>query len=105
RLADVTVRHLLMHQGGWNRDLVGDLTYREVTIAAAMGVSSPPGRWNTVRYILGRPLEHTPGTVTAYSNIGCLVLGLIVEQERGMPLEEVLDGIMLAAGVAEADHG
>lgn len=104
RLADITVAHLLNHTGGWNRDIVGDLTYREVIIASAMGVPSPPGRINTVRYILGQPLQHTPGTTSAYSNIGCLVLGLIIEQERNRSLETVLDAILADAGVASGDH-
>ncbi len=83
RLADVTVRHLLQHRGGWDRDVVGDLTYREVKIAQAMGLSSPPGRAQTVRYILGQPLQHKPGAKAAYANIGYLVLGLIIEQATG----------------------
>ncbi|MBX3362056.1 MAG: beta-lactamase family protein [Phycisphaeraceae bacterium] len=104
RLADVTVRHLIEHKGGWNRDIAGDLTYMEIAIASAMGISSPPGRENTVRYILGKPLQHTPGTTESYSNIGMLALGLIVEQHRGKPLQEVLDPIMAASGVAINDH-
>lgn len=104
RLADVTVQHLLRHRGGWDRDIAGDLTYMEVAIASAMGIASPPGRENTVRYILGKPLQHAPGSTESYSNIGMLVLGLIVEQHRGKPLEEVLDPIMARAGVADEDH-
>jgi CubicO group peptidase (beta-lactamase class C family) len=83
RLADITVDHLLKHRGGWDRDLVGDLTYRERTIANAMGVTCPPGRENTVRYIMGQPLQYAPGSTYAYSNIGYLLLGLIVETISG----------------------
>ena len=78
RLGDVTVEHLLHHEGGWDRDAVGDLTYREVPTSEEMGVPSPPGREHTVRWILGHPLQNTPETTYAYSNIGFLVLGLIV---------------------------
>ena len=83
RLADVTVLHLLQHRGGWDRETAGDLTYREIEIAQAMSISSPPGRENTVRYILGQPLQFAPGSRRAYSNIGYLVLGLIVEEASG----------------------
>jgi len=104
RLADITVLDLLRHRGGWDRDLVGDLTYREVQIAEAMGVASPPGRENTVRYILGQPLEFAPGSREAYSNIGYLVLGLIAEEVSGEDYltvlrREVLDPL----GVPAAD--
>jgi len=83
RLRNITVGHLLTHTAGWNRDVAGDLTYREIAIAADMGVASPPGRVNTVRWIMGQRLQATPGVEYHYSNIGYLLLGLILEQESG----------------------
>ena len=84
RIRSITVEHLLTHTGGWDRDVAPDLTYREIAIAADMGVASPPGRVNTVRWIMGQPLQVTPGAEYHYSNIGYLLLGLILEQESGM---------------------
>lgn len=84
RLASITVQHCLDHEGGWDRDMVGDLTYREIEIASDMRVPSPPGRENTARWILGQPLQHDPGTTYAYSNIGYMMLGLIVEKYAEM---------------------
>ena len=104
RIADITVRHLLEHKGGWDRDVAGDLTYMELAIASAMGIDCPPGRENTLRFILGKPLQHEPGTKSAYSNIGMLALGLIVEQHRAQPLDTVLDDIMQRASVDPHDH-
>ena len=88
RLPDITIDHLIRHQGGWDRSIqsVGDVTYMETEIADDMGIASPPGRVNTVRWILGQPLQFTPGTDAQYSNIGCLVMGLIVEQVAGVSL-------------------
>jgi CubicO group peptidase (beta-lactamase class C family) len=104
RLADVTIRYLLQHRGGWDRAQAGDLTYREVQIAAAMGVNSPPGRAATVRYILGQPLQFTPGTREAYSNIGYLVLGLIIEEVSGTDfMGYVHDNVFAPLGVARRD--
>ena len=85
RLRDVTVEHLLRHRGGWDRDKAGDLTYRERQIAQAMSIPSPPGRDATVRWIMGQPLQFNPGSREAYSNIGYLLLGLIVEKYSGKP--------------------
>lgn len=105
RLRDIRIRHLIDHTGGWNRDLVGDLTYREVQIAQAMGVASPPGRIDTIRYILGQPLQHTPGTTDSYSNIGALVMGVIVEQYSGMELTAFIQQRVLGPiGIADDDH-
>lgn len=93
RLKQVTIDDLLHHTGGWNRQAagVGDLTYMEIDIADAMNVPSPPGRDNTMRYILGQPLQFTPGAQTRYANIGYLVLGLIVEEVSGMDLMDFLE--------------
>lgn len=80
RLANVTVNHLLNHLGGWDFDSVGDLTRRECQIASEMNVTSPPGRTNTMRWILGQPLIHNPGDLSRYNNEGYLALGLIIEE-------------------------
>ena len=105
RLADITVEHLLKHKGGWDRDEPGipDHTYQEKQIANEMGVESPPSRINVVRWIMGKPLQFDPGTDTAYSNIGYLLLGLIVEETTGQGLLDyleanVLDPIGISAG-------
>ncbi|MEE3329405.1 MAG: serine hydrolase domain-containing protein [Myxococcota bacterium] len=84
RLADVTVQNCLDHKGGWDTSLVGDLTYKEIQIASEMRVGNPPGRANTASWILGEPLQHDPGDVYAYSNLGYMLLGLVVEQYSEM---------------------
>lgn len=84
RLRDVTVFHLLTHEGGWDRGAPNsDWTYEECQIAEDMEVASPPGRNNTLRWILGQPLQFSPGTRSDYSNIGYLAAGLIVEDITG----------------------
>jgi CubicO group peptidase (beta-lactamase class C family) len=83
RLDDITINHLLQHRGGWDRSVAGDLTYMEIDIADDMNVSNPPGRGNTMRWILGQPLQFTPGNRYEYSNIGYLALGLIVSLNTG----------------------
>lgn len=105
RLADITINNLLRHTGGWDRDIAGDLTFRDVFIANTMGVEHPPGRENVMRYILGQPLEHDPGSEYAYSNIGYLVLGMIVEKISGMDLIDFIDERVLGPlGVAQSEH-
>ena len=96
RLSDITVEHLLQHQGGWDAGIAGDLTYSEVKIATAMGVSSPPGRENTVRYIMGQPLQFNPGSRYAYSNTGYLILGLIVEKVSGISFRDFVQSQLMS---------
>ncbi len=97
RFADITVEQLIRHQGGWSRNQVPDPTYRETDIADDMGIPSPPGRLNTVRWILGQPLQFSPGDSVVYSNVGCLVLGLIVEQFAGVSLTTYIRNNILTA--------
>ena len=104
RLGDITIEHLLRHRGGWDRDAAGDHTYRERQIAQAMSLPSPPGRDATVRWIMGQPLQFAPGTREEYSNIGYLLLGLIVEQYSNKPhIEYLREEIFAPLGVPAAD--
>jgi len=97
RLQDVTVAHLLDHEGGWDRDEpgVGDLTYMEIPIGndylnhTGQG-AWPPGREKTMRWILGQPLQDDPGAADNYSNVGFLALGMIVEEVSGLSHLEFL---------------
>lgn len=105
RLGEITIDHLLQHRGGWDRDAAGDLTYREIVIANALGIPSPPGRLNTLRYILGQPLQADPGAEYHYSNIGYLTLGLIVEHLSGQPLIEFIhERVLGPLGVDPSEH-
>ena len=89
----ITVDHLLNHEGGWDHDTDNDgnsenpdMTYRESTIASQMNVPSSPGRDRTMGYLLGLPLQLTPGgggANSTYSNYNYLALGLIAEQVSG----------------------
>jgi CubicO group peptidase (beta-lactamase class C family) len=105
RIADITIDDLLQHRAGWDRDVAGDLTYREVIIANAMNTPSPPGRINTLRYILGQPLQSTPSDEYHYSNIGFLTLGLIVEHLSGQALIEFIhERVLGPLGVEPSEH-
>ncbi len=104
RLMDITVEHLLLHEAGWDRDSTADWVFREIQIAGAMSVSSPPGRENTVRYVLGQPLQFDPGSETVYSNVGYLVLGLIIEKVSGKDyLTYVRENVFAPLGVSAED--
>ena len=90
RIGDITVDHLLQHRAGWDRNTVGDFDFSDYAAAAAMGQPMPISRVDRMRFILGQPLQFTPGTQYAYSNIGYDTLGLIVEEVTGQPYEQYL---------------
>lgn len=96
RLSEITVRHLLQHTGGWNRDKSGDPMFKSAEISAALGVPSPPTSLNIIRWMLGKPLDVDPGTRYSYSNFGYCVLGRIIEQRTGESYETFVKKNVLA---------
>lgn len=96
RLAQITVRQLLWHVGGWDRDASGDPMFRSVTTAQAVGAPSPASCETVIRFMLGRPLDFTPGTKYVYSNYGYCVLGRIIAQVAGQSYDDYVKSAILA---------
>ena len=54
------------------------------------------------KYIYGQPLQYTPGTNSAYSNYGYMLLSAIVEEVTGMPyFNYVQQKVLAPLGIAE----
>jgi N-acyl-D-amino-acid deacylase len=83
----ITVRQLLQHTGGWDRDRSFDPMFRSRQIATALGIPSPPGPRDIIRYMQGQSLDFDPGTRYAYSNFGYCILGRIIEKVTGVTYE------------------
>jgi uncharacterized protein (TIGR03437 family) len=99
RLESITIRQLLTHSGGWDDSSQGsgfDATWNSPVIAAALNVPAPVSTENTIRYMRGQPLDFTPGTRYAYSNLGYAVLGRIIEHVTGMSYEQYVRTNVLA---------
>jgi N-acyl-D-amino-acid deacylase len=84
RLADITVRQLLYHAGGWNRAVTFDPIDLSKTIAHAMGAPEPASTETVIRYMKGQPLQFDPGQGYSYSNFGYVVLARVIERVTGM---------------------
>ena len=107
RVNDITIRQLLQHEGGWDRNLSGDPMFNAYNIALAMGVPPPGDPVTTVRYMLeNRMLDFTPGTQSQYSNFGFCVLGRVIEKITGQSYEAYLRNSILApCGIYEMQLG
>ena len=106
RLAHITIRQALQHTGGWDRDVSFDPMFRPIEIAREVGVEPPAGPEAIIRYMLGLPLDHDPGSTYAYSNFGYCVLGRLVEQLSGQPYGEyVRERVLAPLGVHEMRLG
>jgi CubicO group peptidase (beta-lactamase class C family) len=101
RVATITIRHLLEHSGGWNRNTTFDPMFRPVTIAAATGTPAPATPDSIIRYMMGKPLQFDPGSAYNYSNYGYLLLGRIIETISGQPYEKfVREEVLTPSGAA-----
>lgn len=104
RLARIDIGHLLEHRAGWDRDVSRDWMFEEIEIAQALEVQSPPSREQVARFMLGQPLDFDPGDRRAYSNLGYMLLGLIIERVTGQPYVDVVhDRVFLRADADEQD--
>jgi len=83
RLKTITIRQLLQHTGGWDRDASFDPMFRSDWIAEMVGVERPADAEAVIRYMLGQSLDFDPGTDYAYSNFGYCVLGRVIEKATG----------------------
>jgi CubicO group peptidase (beta-lactamase class C family) len=87
RVFNITVAHLLSHEGGWTQRW-GDQMFMPLVIARQMNVMPPIDLKTIVRFALSKRLHYTPGTGRAYSNLGYSILGLVIEKVSGMPYNE-----------------
>jgi cysteine-rich repeat protein len=77
RWHDITVEHLLTHRGGFDPD--DDPMFLNLDVAAALGIDGPAEADDQLHYALQQPLDYTPGSNWVYSNLGFVLLGLVVE--------------------------
>ncbi len=87
RWKQITIRHCLQHTGGWDRDKTYDPIGRPWIIAKAHNIRPPVTPTQIVQYMMSQPLDFDPGERHAYSNIGYLVLGRIIEAVTGQEYE------------------
>lgn len=87
RVADIKVRYLLNHTGGWSR-YKGDPVFNSLYIARKFDETPPAPEDMIIQYSLQKPLSYTPGTTYSYSNLGYLILGKIISKITEMPYED-----------------
>jgi N-acyl-D-amino-acid deacylase len=102
----ITVRQCLQHTGGWDRDKSYDPIGRPWDIAKTLGIQPPVRPDHIVRYMMGQPLDFNPGERYAYSNLGYLVLGRIIEEISGQSYEaQIKKAVLHPLGIKAAQLG
>lgn len=90
RVYEITVRHLLQHTSGWDRNHSpeGDPMFNSINIAHSMGRLGHADKYSIIEHMLKKELDFEPGSKYAYSNFGYNVLGRIIEKISGASYEE-----------------
>lgn len=107
RVQNITVRMLLHHSGGWDRDISGDPMFNAYQIAKTIGVSSPPSEETVINYVLSQKnLDFSPGTNYKYSNFGYFILGRVIEKVSGLSYENyITNNILSPLGMSNTQLG
>lgn len=87
RWRKITIRHLLEHRGGWDRDASFDAMFQSVRFARQTGVDAPADQAAIIRAMLPQKLDFEPGERYAYSNFGYCLLGRVIEKLSGQAYE------------------
>lgn len=101
RLKKITIRELLQHTGGFDRDRSFDPMFQPIKIAEAFMARPPAEPQQIIRYMMGQQLDFDPGSRYAYSNYGYCVLGRVIEKVSGKGYEafvrdQVLNPLQMA---------
>lgn len=100
RLAEVTVRQLLNHSGGWDQAKSGDPVNWATQAQYQGGGRVPITADYLISQMMARPLDFAPGTDAKYSNFGYIVLGEVIEKASGRPYGQfVKEHVLAPAGV------
>jgi N-acyl-D-amino-acid deacylase len=97
RLHKITIRQLLNHSGGWNRLISGDPIGWTPQMCQVLGANPPLAPEHFVSFMMGVPLDFEPGTQAYYSNVGYIILGLVVEKVSGQNYEDYVKKHVLEA--------
>ena len=91
QFGNITLLHLLTHTGGWDRSEVYDLPAPE-QVATAFGITSlPVSKQHIAGYMAGRPLQFAPGAEQEYSNLGYMLLGMIIKRRVNLSYVEAVE--------------
>ncbi|MDX1962178.1 MAG: serine hydrolase domain-containing protein [Pirellulales bacterium] len=95
RWEQITLDMLIRHTGGWDRDQTEDPMFAGEKIRRELKLTDEPTPREVVRYMLGQPLQFTPGERTAYSNFGYCLLGRVIEAATGGTYWQALEKYLL----------
>jgi CubicO group peptidase (beta-lactamase class C family) len=96
RVRQITVRNLLNHSGGWDRDKPhGDPIAYAPRALKEFRLKPPVSADQLIYFVVGHPLDFDPGTQQHYSNFGYMTLGRVIEHVTGEPYARAVEQSVL----------
>ena len=89
RYYDITVEHLLRHEGGFSQRL-GDPMFTTLQLMKRNGLTEAPDAATLMETQTENRLRYEPGSTKDYSNFGYFVLSLVIEQASGQRYEDYM---------------
>ena len=89
RYLDITVEQLLRHKAGFTTG-AGDPMFSTRYIMMQNRLTTPPDNNTLMKILLKRRLGYTPGTAKRYSNVGYMLLSMIIEKKTRMSYEDYM---------------
>lgn len=112
RIYEITVKDLLEHTSGWDRNIPwngyphSDPAFYPLRVSSVLNEPNPVGDSALIKFSLLKGIHHHPGSVYAYSNVGYLVLGKIIEKVSGSGYESfVKENIFEPLGINDIHLG
>lgn len=94
RLENITVRHLLSHSGGWTQRY-GDIAFLPKIVSEQTGDPLPLDIVSYIKFVTSKRLHFEPGSASAYSNLGYMLLGEVVARVSKMSYEKYVKEFVL----------
>lgn len=96
RVVDITVEDLIRHRNGWDYtgdspNWINDWVFHLKEIGRGMGLQGPPTKREFAQFMFNVNLNYSPDEIRKYSNIGYLLLGLVIEEASGQTYLEFLN--------------
>jgi N-acyl-D-amino-acid deacylase len=101
RWGSITVRHLLLHTGGWVKNISGDIMFKSREVCREAGTRGPADAVTTIRCMMSRKLDAAPGTKHSYCNFGYVLLGHLLAEVTGRSYESAVRQLVLKPSGAD----
>ena len=96
RWKHITIRHLLEHRGGWDRNKSFDAMFQSIRFARQIGMKPPANQLAIIAAMFSQKLDYDPGERYAYSNFGYCLLGRVIEKLTNQSYESYFKEHVLA---------